>query len=182
MLVDFGLAVPASDREALASAAEPAGTTSYVSPEQAAGELVDARADLYALGCMLFELLTGRVPYVGADPASVIWQHRNAPVPRLSDVATAASPELDALLSRLLSKEPAERIGYAADVDDALAALGVPAPEQDVPARPYLYRPALVGREPILETVAGRIQRIEHGEAGESSSSPERPDRARRAS
>ncbi|MFN7976462.1 MAG: tetratricopeptide repeat protein, partial [Acidobacteriota bacterium] len=87
-------------------------------------------------------------------------------MPRLSDVATAASPELDALLSRLLSKEPAERIGYAADVDDALAALGVPAPEQDVPARPYLYRPALVGREPILETVAGRIQRIEHGEAG----------------
>jgi serine/threonine-protein kinase len=98
------------------------GTSDYMAPEQATGDPVDARTDLYALGCVLYAMLTGGPPFAGDSPLAVIYQHlHDAPAPvrsRRADVPV----ELAALIDRLLAKDPADR---PADHRQVLAALGV---------------------------------------------------------
>lgn len=85
------------------------GTPQYLSPEQALGKAVDHRSDLYATGCMLYELLALRPPFVGETPLSVVYQHvQDIPVPP-SEVSDGAPPELDGLAMRALAKEPDDR-------------------------------------------------------------------------
>ncbi len=79
------------------------GTPHYMSPEQGHGQELDARSDLYSLGVMLFEMLTGRKPYTADNPMAIIYMHRNAPLPRLPE----ALAELQPLLDRLLGKRRA---------------------------------------------------------------------------
>ncbi|MDX2543017.1 protein kinase [Streptomyces sp. WI04-05B] len=92
------------------------GTPQYLSPEQALGKAVDHRSDLYATGCLLYELLALRPPFTGETPLSVVYQHvQDIPVPP-SQVSDAAPPELDGLVMRSLAKEPDDRFQTAEEM------------------------------------------------------------------
>ncbi|MGW7431149.1 protein kinase domain-containing protein [Streptomyces sp. NPDC054861] len=92
------------------------GTPQYLSPEQALGKAVDHRSDLYATGCLLYELLALRPPFTGETPLSVVYQHvQDMPVPP-SDVAQASPPELDGLVMRSLAKDPDDRFQSAEEM------------------------------------------------------------------
>ncbi|MCK7623850.1 protein kinase [Streptomyces sp. RS10V-4] len=92
------------------------GTPQYLSPEQALGKTVDTRSDLYATGCLLYELLTQRPPFTGETPLSVVYQHvQDMPVPP-SEVAESVPPELDGLVMRSLAKDPDDRFQTAEEM------------------------------------------------------------------
>ena len=92
------------------------GTPQYLSPEQALGKAVDHRSDLYATGCLLYELLALRPPFTGETPLSVVYQHvQDAPVPP-SEVSDVAPPELDGLVMRSLAKDPDDRFQTAEEM------------------------------------------------------------------
>lgn len=115
VLIDFGVLsrFAGSGRERLDIITRGLGTILYMAPEQCSGALFDARADLYALGCVLYELATGRPPFVGR-PAEIIMQHQSAtPVPLSIASSLHIPPALELLVSQLLAKRPEERIGYA---------------------------------------------------------------------
>ncbi|MEE9234922.1 MAG: AAA family ATPase, partial [Candidatus Acidoferrales bacterium] len=119
---DFGLAV-ALDRSRLTSEGLIVGTVSYMPPEQAMGGEVTPRSDLYSLGAMLYEMVTGRPPFLGDDAVSIIGQHINTP-PVAPNWHNSECPRaLDALILRLLAKDPLERPESAADVLSALDAI-----------------------------------------------------------
>jgi predicted ATPase/class 3 adenylate cyclase len=119
-LMDFGLALsPNASRLTLEGAL--VGTVFYLAPEQALGQPVDGRADLYALGVVLYELTTGRLPFTGNDPLLVISQHLHAPVEPPRAHNPSVPPDLDSLILRLLSKRPEDRPASAREVLDALA-------------------------------------------------------------
>ncbi|MCA9902999.1 MAG: hypothetical protein KC547_04005, partial [Anaerolineae bacterium] len=96
------------------------GTPAYMSPEQVQGEGGDARSDLYALGCMLFEMLTGRPPYTDEGGLTLALKHINAPIPTISEVLSTSEPGFDALILRALAKAPDERFQSARDLKTAL--------------------------------------------------------------
>jgi serine/threonine protein kinase len=137
-LVDFGIAVckPANAEVSRLTGHGLIGTPHYMSPEQAHGEVVDARADLYALGCLLFELLTATTPYDGSG-FEVLLAHLGRPAPRPSDRVAEIPEIVDRLTLALMAKKPAERIASADEVveriDDALDVLEV---AHDGPDRP----------------------------------------------
>ena len=92
------------------------GTAQYLSPEQARGEKVDARSDVYSLGCVLYEILTGEPPFVGDSPVAVAYQHvREDPIPP-SQRHPGISPELDAVVLKSLAKNPDNRYQTAAEM------------------------------------------------------------------
>jgi predicted Ser/Thr protein kinase len=100
------------------------GTPYYMSPEQAQGRRVTAAADLYAVGVVLFEMLSGRVPFTGQDPVSVALKHVQEPPPSLAAIRPDLPAELCALVHRALEKDPAARFTSAAGMQDALEAGG----------------------------------------------------------
>jgi serine/threonine-protein kinase len=111
-VMDFGLPRVVSTGETVTPVAV-IGTAQYLSPEQARGEAVDARSDVYAAGCVLFELLTGEPPFTGDSPVAVAYQHvREDPV-RPSARNADVSPELDAVVLKALMKHPADRYASA---------------------------------------------------------------------
>lgn len=115
-LVDFGLAKPleGAGTEQITQYGTVLGTPTYMAPEQAAGKPVDVRADLYAVGVLIWRLLLGRPPFEATDPLQVLALKVSRPAPRLRDVAPGVFPaELDLVLSRALVREPAERYGSA---------------------------------------------------------------------
>ncbi|SBT49819.1 serine/threonine protein kinase [Micromonospora auratinigra] len=138
-ICDFGIArLPGgAGRDTLTGPVAKLGTSSYMSPEQALGRPVDPRTDLYGLGCTLYAMLAGRPPFAG-DPLTVLHQHVNEPPPPLREHRTDVPAELDALVSELLAKDPADRPDNAAAVRDRLAAL--------LPARPGSGVPGPRGR------------------------------------
>lgn len=160
VLVDFGLAVAIGEgRDALAGETVRAGTMAYMAPEQIAGEAVDARADLYALGCVLFELVVGRPPYQG-NVAAVARAHLGGEPPRPSDLMDGVPAALEAVILQLLSRDPRERPGTADAVAGVLARLGAEPDVVTMPmARPWLFRPRFSGRGPALKAVASAMQR-----------------------
>ncbi|WP_104526210.1 Stk1 family PASTA domain-containing Ser/Thr kinase [Blastococcus atacamensis] len=124
-VMDFGIARAVSDSAAtMTSTAAVIGTAQYLSPEQARGEGVDARSDVYSMGCLLYELVTGAPPFTGDSPVSVAYQHVRED-PRLpSSINREVPPELDAILLKAMSKNPANRYQSAADMrNDLLRAL-----------------------------------------------------------
>src|SRR5207245_7199325 len=96
------------------------GTVSYMPPEQAMGGEVTPRSDLYSLGAMLYELVTGRAPFVGDESVAVITQHLNTPPVAPGWHVPGLPPGLEALILRLLEKDPAKRFASAAEVRQAL--------------------------------------------------------------
>jgi eukaryotic-like serine/threonine-protein kinase len=123
-VMDFGIARAVADTSAtMTQTAAVIGTAQYLSPEQARGEKVDARSDLYSTGCLLYELLVGRPPFVGDSPVSVAYQHvREAPVPP-SQLDPEITPEIDAVVMKALAKDAAERYQTAKDMRDDIARL-----------------------------------------------------------
>ena len=167
VLVDFGLVsrfASTSSREALETLHTSGGTVAYMAPEQGRGELVDARADLSSLGCILYELVTGRCPFEGWAPMQVLYQHLTVPPTPPSKLCSDLPRDLDALILGLLAKEPRQRPGHAGVVAAALVALGAEAPPLPGPKpQAYLYRPSLAGRQEPLEKLRAAIQRIDAG-------------------
>jgi len=118
-LADLGLALPA-DAARISRAGLIVGTASYMAPEQALGQSVDARTDLYALGVLLYELTTGRVPFTGDDPLAIVSQHVHAHVVPPRVLRTDLPRKLEALILRLLAKDPNKRFGSAKETRAAL--------------------------------------------------------------
>lgn len=120
-LADFGIAKSLTEATVgLTMAGQVMGTPTYLSPEQAAGQPATARSDLYALGVVLFESLTGRPPYTGDTPIAVVTAHAHAPVPDVREVSPSVPAALAATIQRVLSKDPADRFSSAADMSEAL--------------------------------------------------------------
>ena len=152
---DFGLAV-ALDRSRITQQGSLVGTAAYMPPEQALGGEVTPQSDLYALGAMLYELVTGRPPFAGDDPTAVISQHINTPPVAPSWHTEHCPPSLEAVILAMLQKDPSERPESA---DAVLNALDTVDPSEqsarhsDSDANPLegLARGVFVGRESQLE-------------------------------
>ncbi len=115
-VMDFGIARALSDASSVTQTSAVIGTAQYLSPEQARGEKVDARSDVYSLGCVLYEILTGEPPFVGDTPVAVAYQHvREDPIPP-SQRHSGISPELDAVVLKSLAKNPDNRYQTAAEM------------------------------------------------------------------
>ena len=170
VLFDLGIAARfggAHGREELAVDAQILGTAAYMAPEQIRGELVDARADLYALGCILHEALTGRPPF-GGERAEVLRGHlHEAPAPPSRRDASIPAA-LDRLVLRLLQKRPADRLGYAEDVARALSEVPPASVLREPTTRPaaHLYRPPLAGREGVLGDLEETLTRAHQAGTG----------------
>ncbi len=123
-VMDFGIARAVADTSAtMTQTAAVIGTAQYLSPEQARGETVDARSDLYSTGCLVYELLAGRPPFVGDSPVSVAYQHvREAPVPP-SQLDPEITPEIDAVVLKALAKDPNDRYQSAGEMKADIARL-----------------------------------------------------------
>jgi DNA-binding NarL/FixJ family response regulator len=107
-LTDFGLTKPTRE-ESLTQTAVPLGTVDYMAPEQARGDLVDARTDIYSLGCVLFQMLTGSVLFDGHSDLQKLWAHVHEPPPKLRSIRPDLPKSLESVLGRALAKAPAER-------------------------------------------------------------------------
>ncbi|MGH9968424.1 MAG: protein kinase domain-containing protein [Pyrinomonadaceae bacterium] len=120
-LADLGLALPGYG-ERISRAGIIVGTAAYMAPEQALGQPVDGRADLYALGVLLYELTTGRLPFAGDDPLTIVSQHVHAPVVPPRALRPDLPRALESAILRLLAKDPAQRFATAAETAVALRA------------------------------------------------------------
>ena len=114
-LSDFGLARIDAGRK-ITRAGKTAGTVLYMAPEQIRGKEVTSAADLYALGCVLYEMLAGRTPFDGESSAAILHSHVLNPPPRLGQFATDCPPALEELIHQLLEKAPEDRPSNAAEV------------------------------------------------------------------
>jgi serine/threonine protein kinase len=172
VIMDFGIAWLLREqegRESLVFDAARAGTVSYMAPEQARGERVDARADLFSLGCIMYEAITGQVPFHDRTRRERAELDARDLV-RPSALALGISPALDELVIRLLSPSPRERVGYASDIASVLAAEGAADwPHADDPqARVYLYRASISGRAAVATDIGARIDRLVAGRGSRS--------------
>ncbi|HEX8759078.1 MAG TPA: Stk1 family PASTA domain-containing Ser/Thr kinase [Pseudonocardiaceae bacterium] len=115
-VMDFGIARALADGQGVTQTAAVIGTAQYLSPEQARGEQVDARSDVYAAGCVLYELITGDPPFTGDSPVAVAYQHvREDPIPP-SHQNPDVSAAVDAIVLKAMSKNPANRYQSAAEM------------------------------------------------------------------
>lgn len=151
-LADMGIARLLSP-EALTATMSVRGTAAYISPEQARGDAVDRRTDLYSLGCVLFEMLAGRTPFEG-DLAALSYAHANTPAPRLRSIDPSIPEPLDELVAALLEKDPADRPQSGDEVrrrlEDAARQIGVSqtVPMETLPAEPTRRLPVAEGVRP----------------------------------
>ena len=153
---DFGLAV-AVDLSRLTQSGMMVGTVAYMPPEQAMGGKVTNKADLYSLGAMLYEMVTGRPPFVGDDSVAIIGQHINTPPVSPAWHRADLPPALETLILQLLEKDPQRRPASASDVYQALESIEAgkisrePTKEAPTLAENPLYRRVFVGREAELK-------------------------------
>jgi len=141
-LSDFGIAKMVSTGRSLTSAGQIVGTIDYIAPEQIQGKPVDGRSDLYALGCVLYQCLTGQVPFPREDTAALMWAHVNDGPPSVTAVRADLPSGIDRILARALAKDPDDRYptgealtadlrALAADPETPLAAAAAEAPLAD---------------------------------------------------
>lgn len=167
ILVDFGIAdvvgarIEQGDLEA---AGLQAGTTHYISPEQIQGNGVDARTDLYSMGCMMYEAIAARVPFDDASSDNVLRQHLFTDAQPLVECAPDVPEEVANLVGSLLAKMPSARVGHARVVREVLMRHGVEVPlwSPAPVARATLYRPEFTGRTQTLKALATGIERLHH--------------------
>ncbi len=154
-VMDFGIARAMSDAAtAVTVTSAVMGTAQYLSPEQARGESVDARSDIYSTGCVLYELLTGRPPFNAESPVAIAYQHVNEPPQAPSSIDPSIPSTLDAIVLHSLEKQPSNRYQSAAemraDVERAIA--GMPIMANTVALTPAGY--ADTQAMPIINEVA----------------------------
>jgi eukaryotic-like serine/threonine-protein kinase len=180
-VMDFGIARAVSDGQlTMTQTAQVIGTAQYLSPEQARGERVDARSDLYSTGCLLYELLTGRPPFTGDSPVAIAYQHvKENPVPP-SQVDPEVPAWADAIVLKAMQKDPADRYQSAGEMrnDIQRALSGAPV------AAPMLADAYGAGTRRMGSTatqVAGRTTAIPPYQYGPTDDGPGGPVRHRRA-
>jgi serine/threonine-protein kinase len=132
-VMDFGIARALADAgNTMTQASEVLGTAHYLSPEQARGEIVDSRSDIYSAGCLLYELLAGRPPFTGDSPISIAYQHVSEMPTPPSQWDAAVSPTIDAIVMRAMAKRPEDRYQSAAemrdDIERAISGIPITAP------------------------------------------------------
>ena len=138
-LSDFGLAKRTTSVSGLTATGQFLGTVSYVAPEQALGKPVDARTDIYALGCVLFECLAGSPPFRKDEDVAVVMAHINDPAPAVTELRADCPPRLAAVVAKALAKSPDDRFQGCGELIDALR---VAAPDGDVPVTRTAATPA----------------------------------------
>jgi streptogramin lyase/predicted Ser/Thr protein kinase len=128
-LTDFGLTKQTSSISGLTGTGELVGTIEYVSPEQIRGDRIDGRADIYSLGCVLYECLTGERPFARETEVATLWAHVHEPPAPLRTAHPELGDEIDGVMARALAKAPGDRYGSCAElVASARAALGLEEP------------------------------------------------------
>jgi TolB-like protein/Tfp pilus assembly protein PilF len=166
VVADFGIAraLDVARGERLTETGMSVGTPAYMSPEQASGEAnVDGRADLYALGCVLYEMLAGQPPFTGATVESVVYQHLVAEARAVSQVRPGIPPAVSRALGRLLAKAPADRPATAAELLEALEGTGplgqvvAAAPERSIAVLPFANMSADAENEYLADGIAEEI-------------------------
>ena len=171
---DFGLAV-AVDRSRLTQAGMMVGTVGYMPPEQAMGGEVTPQSDLYSLGCMLYEMVAGRPPFVGDESVAIIGQHLNTPPVSPTWHRPDCPPALEALILRLLEKDATKRPGSASEVKQALESVGqpsvgVPTPgsviEESTHPHDPVYGRTFVGRENEVKQLQRAFDAALSGQGG----------------
>ena len=175
-ITDLGLA-RTRNTVRLTAAGTLLGTAAYMPPEQALGQEVDGRSDLYSFGVVLYELVAGRLPFTGDDPLTVISQHLNAPVVPPRTFREGIPPALENAILRCLAKRPADRFGSARELKDALAGVqgassvstpGVSAQDQSSSDRVALLdqiaRGRLIGRRTELAQLRELWLRSQQGQ------------------
>ena len=120
LLADFGLAKMAESKSALTRSGVGVGTPEYLSPEQGQGQKVDWRTDLYSLGVVMYEMLTGHIPFEAETPLAVIIKHISEPLPHARALNPALPPTIDNLMLKALAKDPAERFQSGAEMAAAI--------------------------------------------------------------
>ena len=157
-VMDFGIARAMSDAQAtMTQTAQVIGTAQYLSPEQAKGDRVDARSDLYSAGCLLYELLTGRPPFTGDSPVAIAYQHvRENPIPP-SRIDPDIPAWADAIVLKAMAKNPADRYQSAAEMraDLQRAAAGMPVAAAPAPTRMDMYAPSRTQRMGVDTMLGG---------------------------
>jgi class 3 adenylate cyclase/sugar phosphate isomerase/epimerase len=161
---DFGLAV-SLDRSRLTMEGMMVGTVAYMAPEQALGRQPDARSDLYSLGCVTYEMVTGRAPFLGDDPVAIISQHINTAPVAPSWHNPQVPRALESLILRLLAKDPSERPDNASAIPEALQAIVATAStttpvaaESDVNPLDRLATGIFVGREKEMDELRAGLE------------------------
>jgi hypothetical protein len=171
MLADFGLARGAGQPTHLTTIGLAIGTPGYMAPEQVMGHDVDKRADIYAMGVLTFEMLTGRLPFIGSNRMEVAYSTVNAPIPSAVKLNAALPDELDVLLAKVLAKDPAQRPQTVRELlaqmarlpqrRPVVAAAAAPPPASQggvavatVPARPPANEPATASNMRVISAPA----------------------------
>lgn len=172
VLIDFGMALadfePRSFRELPSGTRAALGTPGYLAPELVAGETVDARCDLYALGCIAYELFAGVPPFTGDRPADLLRQHASVAPPPPSRFVANLPSGLESLVLGLLEKQPTRRIASALDACHVLREHMRERPKvlRAVRSEASLYRPRLHGRHGVLAQLEAAVARLEQGRGG----------------
>jgi len=151
-LIDFGLAKHVALKMEVTDKGLIFGTPHYMSPEQGHGKPIDARSDLYALGVMLFEMLTGRKPFDAENHMAILVHHAKAPIPKLPERLAVLQPVIDTLMAKEAADRPADATAAARLIAEALAAMPPPSAtatrpmpmltsSHDIPAAPLSTTP-----------------------------------------
>jgi predicted ATPase/tRNA A-37 threonylcarbamoyl transferase component Bud32 len=171
VVADFGIAqaINASGSDKLTMTGMAIGTPQYMSPEQSGGETVDGRSDLYAVACLLYEMLAGTPPFTGPNAMAIMARHLIDPVPRLTTVRPAVAPHVTAAIERALAKNPSDRFPSISDWRKAIRSgdgtvsgvtTGATMPIPSIHKPPPTPATPLLGREAVLITAC---ERVHHG-------------------
>jgi serine/threonine-protein kinase len=157
-VMDFGIArALASGASTMTQTSAVIGTAQYLSPEQARGEAVDARSDVYATGCVIFELLTGQPPFIGDNPVSVAYQHVREDPRAPSELNPDVTPDIDSVVLKALSKNPANRYQSAGEMRNDLLRAAAGRPVSAPPVMTEAERTAMMA--PAQRPMTGTMTR-----------------------
>jgi serine/threonine-protein kinase len=136
-LSDFGLTKRATSESGITATGQFVGTLDYAAPEQFEARTLDGRADVYSLGCLLYECLTGEVPYPRENQAALVFAHLQSPAPKVTDKRPELPPAIDDVVAKAMAKRPEDRYGSAGELAEAAAgALGVDSVAPTTPTTP----------------------------------------------
>ncbi len=164
-VTDFGIARSLDVQHGMTQTGTVLGTSDYIAPEQAQGQVVDEQSDVYSLGVVLYELLTGEVPFPGENFVAVAMRHINEPPPRVSRLRPDVPPRVDAAIERAMAKRPSDRFRsmdtFAAELEACLAELrgggGDRTHVLPPPAPPSRHRARRVSPWPAIALIAGLL-------------------------